>query len=126
MTWHRVAGFLAGVALLAACSPSSDAPGSTDVGELDEDADVTITWWHGQNAEAADILSSLAREYESEHPGVTIEDASGASTTDELLQKLQAGFASDTYPDICYSYGSWVTELGLSGRTLDIADLVDD
>ena len=76
--------------------------------------------------DAAELLGSLAREYEAAHPGVTIEDASGAPTTDELLQKLQAGFQSDTFPDICYSYGSWVTTLGLSGRTLDISALVSE
>lgn len=109
---------------LAACTGSEDTSGSTAVGELDEDEEVTLTWWHGQNAEAAAILDGLVEEYETDHPNVTIEASNGAATTDELLQKLQAGFASDSYPDITYAFGNWATELGVSGRTLDIADLV--
>jgi multiple sugar transport system substrate-binding protein len=114
------------LAVTAACGSTSDPAPNTEVKKPDPSAkvDVTITWWHGQSADAAKLLGDLAREYEAGHPGVTIDDAAGASTTDDLLQKLQAGFASDRFPDICYSYGSWVTELGTSGRTLDIADLV--
>lgn len=120
---------LAGVVLavlLGACGDNAPSGESTAVGSLDPQAEVTITMWHGQTAEAAKILGSLADEYESAHPNVTVETASGASTTDELLQKISAGFASDNYPDITYAYGSWATELGLSGRTLDIAGSIGD
>lgn len=115
-----------GAGLLSACAGSNTADRNTTVKAPPSSGPITatITWWHGQSADAAVLLGKLAREYEAAHPGVTIEDAAGASTTDDLLQKLQAGFASDTYPDICYSYGSWVTTLGLSGRTLDISSLV--
>jgi len=114
------------MATLAACSSGSggDVNSDASVGALDPDTDVTITWWHGQNVEAAELLGSLAREYEAAHPNVTIEDSSGGSTTDELLTKVSAGFASDTYPDITYAFGSWATELGRSGKTLDITSNV--
>ena len=127
MTCRRLTAALGAAALvvLAACSSSSDdTSGSTDVGEVDESEDVTITWWTGQEAEAQDLLDGLAAEYESDHPNVTIESSPGAATTDDLLQKLQTGFVSDTYPDISYAFGNWATELGVSGRTLDISDLV--
>lgn len=114
----------AALLVLAACTSSDDTSGTTAVGDLDEDQEVTITWWHGQNDEAAEILDGLVEEYEADHPNVTIEASSGAATTDELLQKVQTGFASDTYPDISYAFGNWATELGVSGRTLDVADLV--
>ena len=47
-------------------------------------------------------------------------------STDDLLQKLSAGFAGDTYPDISYAFGSWASQLEASGRTLDITDQVAD
>ena len=93
---------------------------------LDKDADVKLTWWTGQDAEANDILKSLASEFESDHPNVTIDVSPGASSTDQLLQKLSAGFAGNTYPDISYAFGSWASELESSNRTLDITDQVDD
>lgn len=120
----RMIPIVAALALAAACGGTSAPETNTDVGELDPDAKVTITWWHGQEVDAAKLLDGLAAEYMEDHPNVTIEGSSGASTTDDLLTKLQGGFASDTFPDISYAYGSWATELGVSGRTLDISDLV--
>jgi multiple sugar transport system substrate-binding protein len=111
------------VVVVAACS-SSDSSGTTEVETLDANEDVTISWWTGQTAEAQEILDGLRKEYESNHPNVSIEMTSGAGTTDDLLQKLQAGFASGKYPDICYAYGNWASQLGTSGRTLDISEQV--
>jgi multiple sugar transport system substrate-binding protein len=91
---------------------------------LDPDADVSLTWWTGQDAEANDILKGLAEQFEKDHPNVSIEVTPGASSTDQLLQKLSAGFAGNTYPDISYAYGSWASQLEGSGRTLDITDQV--
>jgi multiple sugar transport system substrate-binding protein len=48
----------------------------------------------------------------------------GASSTEELLQKLSAGFAGNDYPDMSYAFGSWAGQLEGSGRTLDISDQV--
>lgn len=107
-------------ALLAACG------GSTPQGaqRLDKNAKVTLTFWTGQTSDAEKLLEKLAKEFSAAHPNVTIETSPGASVTDDLLQKLTAGFASDTYPDISYSYGAWATELEQSQRTLDISDFV--
>lgn len=93
---------------------------------LDPEADVKLTWWTGQDAEANDILKGLAQEFEEDHPNVDIDVSPGASSTDQLLQKLSAGFAGNTYPDISYAYGSWASQLEGSGRTLDITEQVTD
>lgn len=115
------AGALLVSTALAACS--SSAPGATT---LDEDAEVTLTWWTGQADEAQTILEGLAAEFEEEHPNVTIDVSSGAPSTEDLLQKLSASFAGGTYPDISYAFGSWASELAESERTLDITDRVAD
>jgi multiple sugar transport system substrate-binding protein len=121
-----VAAIGATVALVAsACSSGSDTSGTTTVTSLDSDTKVTITMWTGQTADAEALLEKLASEYETDHPNVTIEASSGASTTDEILQKLQTGFASGEYPDIAYAFGNWASQLGASGRTLDISDQVN-
>ncbi|MDT0156074.1 extracellular solute-binding protein [Microbacterium sp. ARD32] len=94
--------------------------------ELDPEADVTITWWTGQSDEAETLLEGMADEFEKLHPNVTIKISSGASSTEELLQKLSAGFAGNSYPNISYAFGSWASELESSQRTLDITDEVQD
>jgi multiple sugar transport system substrate-binding protein len=103
---------------VSACSSSSGAT------TLDPDADVTITWWTGQADSAQEILEELAADFEEEHPNVTIDVSSGASSTEELLQKMSAGFASGKYPNISYAFGSWASELESSGRTQDVTDQV--
>jgi multiple sugar transport system substrate-binding protein len=120
-------GAIAVLALgLAACSSSA---GSTDTSASptsDPKAPVTISWWTGQTAEAETLLEGLAKEYTTAHPNVTIKVSPGASTTDDLKQKIAAGFVADTYPDLSYAFGSWATELGNSGHTLDLAAKVAD
>jgi ABC-type glycerol-3-phosphate transport system substrate-binding protein len=72
----------------------------------DPNAQVSITWWTGQTADAHEVLEKLAAEYHGKHPNVTIKASPGAPTTDDLLTKLSAGFTGGTYPDISYAYGS--------------------
>ncbi|HSK34523.1 MAG TPA: ABC transporter substrate-binding protein [Propionicimonas sp.] len=107
---------------LAACTGPAEPPKAT----VNADAPVSLTWWTGQSDEAETILEGLAADFHTLHPNVTIEVSSGASSTEELLQKLSAGFASDTYPNISYSFGSWASELESSGKTQDITALVSD
>ncbi|WP_378145477.1 extracellular solute-binding protein [Cnuibacter sp. UC19_7] len=119
----RSTALLAATAAVIATAGCAAGGGSTT---LDPDAPVTITWWTGQADEAETILEGLAAEFEQLHPNVTIDVSSGASSTEELLQKLSAGFASNSYPNISYSFGSWASELESSGRTLDITDQVKE
>ncbi|WP_344308272.1 ABC transporter substrate-binding protein [Fodinicola feengrottensis] len=95
-------------------------------GPLDPAAKVTLTWWTGQASDAEKTLEGLAADFHKLHPNVTINISAGASTTDDLLQKLSAGFASNQYPDVSYAYGSWASELASSGRTLDISQQISD
>ncbi|WP_166997391.1 ABC transporter substrate-binding protein [Paramicrobacterium fandaimingii] len=110
----------AGIMVLSGCSAQQGAT------TLDKDADVTITMWSGQTDEAQDLIETLAKEFEDEHPNVTIDLSAGASSTEQLLQKLSAGFAGNSYPDISYSFGAWASQLEASGRTLDITEKVSE
>jgi multiple sugar transport system substrate-binding protein len=107
-----------GVVALAGCS------GSQGATTLDPKAKVEIEVWSGQADAAQKVMEGLAKEFEKAHPNVTINLSPGASSTDQLLQKLSAGFAGDQYPDMSYAFGSWAGQLEASGRTLDISDEV--
>jgi multiple sugar transport system substrate-binding protein len=103
---------------LAGCS------GTQGATTLDPKAKVTIQVWSGQTDVAETAIESLAKEFEKLHPNVTVDLSPGASSTDQLLQKLSAGFAGNQYPDMSYAFGSWAGQLEASGRTLDISDEV--
>ncbi len=104
-----------GVVALAGCS------GSQGATTLDTKAKVQIEVWSGQADAAQKVIDGLAKEFEQAHPNVSINISPGASSTDQLLQKLSAGFAGDRYPDMSYAFGSWAGQLEASGRTLDIS-----
>ncbi|TBN57719.1 ABC transporter substrate-binding protein [Glaciihabitans arcticus] len=112
---------VAAVIALSGCGASQQ--GATT---LDKDAKVELTWWTGQSEQAQTMLEDLAAEFEKDHPNVTIDVSPGSSSTEELLQKISAGFAGGSYPDISYAFGSWASQLESSGRTLDITEQVTD
>ena len=130
----KIAAIAAAAALaLASTACGTDGGGTAGGGSAapvatpqDTSAPVTLTWWTGQNDEAQTILETLAAQYTSEHPNVKIDVQAGASSTEELLQKLSASFAADNYPDISYAFGSWASQLEASNRTLDLREFVKD
>ncbi|ACU73558.1 extracellular solute-binding protein family 1 [Catenulispora acidiphila DSM 44928] len=111
------------LALTAACSSSAS---SSSKAPADPTKPVTITVWTGQDVNPEKLLEGLAKQFHAAHPNVTVDISPGAPTTDQLLPKLIAAFTSGTYPDISYNFGSWATQMQLSGRTLDITDKVKD
>jgi multiple sugar transport system substrate-binding protein len=117
----RATGAVVGLAVAVAAVGCSGSSGSST---LDTKADVALEMWSGQTDAAEKQLESLAKEFEKKHPNVSIKVSPGAAETDDLLQKLSAGFAGDAYPDISYAFGSWAGQLESSGRTLDIRDQV--
>lgn len=130
--WNTRRRWLIGVALVttllaSGCSGGKAIDDSKDAAAgYDANADVSITWWTGQDAEAEKTAEKLAAEFHTANPHITINTSAGASTTDDLLTKLSAGFASDTYPDISYAYGSWAGQLAASGKTQNLTQWVTD
>ncbi|BDZ49782.1 ABC transporter substrate-binding protein [Frondihabitans sucicola] len=120
-TTHLRRGLALGVTVIAAAAVLTGcASSSGGSSKLDTKAKVDLTVWSGQNDQAEKILEGLAAQYEKLHPNVKIALSPGASSTDELLQKLSASFAGGTYPDVSYTFGSWASQLERSNRTLDI------
>ncbi len=136
----RLLAVVTAVGLLAACTSASSpaaggsgaqVPGGTGgttgaAPTFDATAPVTITVWHGQSADAAKVMADLAAAYTKLHPNVTVKVTAGAGNTDDLKQKIAAGFVSDTFPDVSYIYGSWAGELAGSGHGLDVSEWVKD
>jgi multiple sugar transport system substrate-binding protein len=86
---------VATVALLAGC-----AGGSSGSATLDKKANVSLTMWTGQDAAAEKLIEKLAAKFEKLHPNVSLTVSPGASSTEDLLQKLSASFAGGNYPDM--------------------------
>jgi multiple sugar transport system substrate-binding protein len=118
-----LAALLAGLLALPACSGGGGQSPAGDARPIaDPNAPVTLEMWTGQTDEAEQALEKLAKEFTTQHANVTIKVTPGASSTEELLQKLSAGFAGNAYPDVSYAFGSWAGQLESSERTLDITE----
>src|SRR5262245_14731012 len=99
---------LAAALLASGCTSGTPTVSAKDAADgYDPTADGTIASWTAQSADAETLAEKLAVEFHASHPHITVSTSTGAATTDELLTKLSAGFASGTYPDISYAYGSW-------------------
>ncbi len=127
MRFRTAAAVAAAATVLAACASGSEVPATTSPSaSYDSKAPVTITVWHGQTADAAKAMADLAAKYHAAHPNVTVVVQPGASNTDDLKQKIAAGFVAGDYPDVSYTYGSWAGELGASGHVVDATEWVKD
>ncbi|MEU4163842.1 ABC transporter substrate-binding protein [Actinoplanes sp. NPDC026670] len=124
--FRLLAGGLGAAMTMSACMGGTTGTGKDAAAGYDPKAAVEITWWTGQPEEQEKVAEQLAAEYHAANPNVTIKVSPGAPTTDDLLTKLSAGFASDSYPDISYAYGNWAGDLGASGKAQDLTSYVQD
>ena len=64
----------------------------------------TITWWHNSNNEPGKgFYEQAAKDFEADHPGVTIEIS--AMAHEDMVDKLDAAFQSGDVPDIYMERG---------------------
>ena len=88
----------AGVALLAACG------GGDTSAEGSEGDGTTLTWWHNSNAEPGKgVYEQVARDFEEQNPGVTIEIS--ALAHEDMLTRLDAAFQTGDAPDVYMERG---------------------
>jgi raffinose/stachyose/melibiose transport system substrate-binding protein len=122
----------AAAALLAACGTTDD-PGGTNGasptnggngGNGGQGEDVTITWWHNGTGEPlVSFWEEIAREFEDDNPGVTVEVQ--AFQNEELQRTLiPNALRSNDPPDLFQSWGAG--ELAEMVRAGYVRDLTDD
>ena len=98
----------------AACGSDSDSS--------NESGDTTITWWHNSNNEPGmGYYEQVAKDFEADHPGVTVEVS--AMAHEDMVDKLAAGFQSGDVPDIYMERGGGeLADHVEAGLVRDISD----
>lgn len=120
---HRLAAVTATglVVLLAACGGGASTPGTAPTtGGAGSAAPVEITLWHGQVDVAQKTLDAMVADFNTSHPKIVVKTDSGGTTTDNMLEKVQAALAADAAPDISYLYGSQLAQLVATGKVADL------
>jgi multiple sugar transport system substrate-binding protein len=109
------------LALAVAACGGSDTKDSSSGGK---GGTVNITFWHGQNQQSEKTLKELVAKFNSTHPKIKVDVSSGGVLADQMLQKVTAGLAAGSYPDIAYIFGSDVPNLVRSPKVADLTDAV--
>jgi multiple sugar transport system substrate-binding protein len=104
---------------LAACGGSDNKDSGSAKGGV-----VNITFWHGQNQQSEKVLKKLVADFNRTHPKIHVDASSGGVLADQMLQKVTAGLAAGSYPDIAYIFGSDVPNLVRSPKVADLTDAV--
>jgi multiple sugar transport system substrate-binding protein len=105
---------------LAGCSGSSGSSSESPGGK------VTIEFWHAQTETAGKVMQRLVDTFNASHPHIVVEASSGGTSTGDLLPKVTTAIAAGTYPDIAYIYGSFAANIAESGKTVNLANRVNE
>lgn len=112
-----------GMALAAAAGvTTSGCTAGADDG-VAADGKVHIEMWHGQTDIAKKALEKLVADFEKSHPDIKV-GLGGGVLADAMLQKVTAGLAAGSYPDIAYIFGSDLASIAVSPQVVDLTDTV--
>ncbi len=97
-----------GAAIAAACAGvllmTTACGGGDDTAASGQGGDDRITWWHNSNNEPGKgFYEQVAKDFEADHPGVTVEVS--AMAHEDMVDKLAAAFQSGDLPDIYMERG---------------------
>jgi multiple sugar transport system substrate-binding protein len=118
MKQHRLAILAAFLLLASACSGGggSTSASSTPTGP------VTLTIWHGYTEKEADWFNSAIKEWNAQHPDITIKPL--FVNNDKALQKLTVALQGGEPPDITYQYGSSLAQVAAAPGLVDLTSWV--
>ncbi|GAA1607886.1 MULTISPECIES: ABC transporter substrate-binding protein [Kribbella] len=109
----RAVAAAAAAGTLAAC-------GNNDDQGADANGVVTLDLWHGQVDLGKAAIDSLIAAFNQSHPKIKVVGGGGGVTADSMLQKVTAGLAAGSYPDIAYIFGSDLASLTKSPKVADL------
>jgi multiple sugar transport system substrate-binding protein len=117
-----LAGIAALAVVLAGCSGSSSSSpsGASPTGT------VTIQFWHAQTDPTDKVMQQLVNSFNASHPHIVVQASSGGTSTGDLLPKVTTAIAAGTYPDVAYIYGSFAANIAQSGKTVNLANRVNE
>ncbi|MBU4335370.1 MAG: extracellular solute-binding protein [Actinobacteria bacterium] len=112
---------------LTACSSSTTSSSQTPLSTPGASISGTVTFWHAYSADSQEVKTLdevLIPEFESEHPGVTVNAV--PVPYDDLHQKLVTAVAGDTLPDLVRADIMWVPELADLGVLVPLDEQMPD
>ena len=120
----RLFGTVTLALILAACTPPS--PDSAQSKRAFKPLDpASTTFWDRQTTETADLLASLATEFNKTNPGPPIDIVQSGGYRDIYL-KVTAGIQAGQLPAMAVAYESMTAEYAKSGAVVALDDIAHD
>ncbi|WP_405071471.1 ABC transporter substrate-binding protein [Kribbella sp. NBC_01510] len=110
----RAAAAVAAAGTLGACGKNNEDAGAGP------DGVVSVDLWHGQVDTGKAAIDALINEFNKSHPNIKVVGGGGGVTADSMLQKVTAGLAAGSYPDVAYIFGSDLASLTKSPKVADL------
>ncbi len=121
-----LAGLAALTLALVGCTGSSGSGSSQPSSGASPTGTVTIQFWHAQTDEDAKVMQRLVNAFNASHPNIVVQASTGGTSTGDLLPKVTTAIAAGTYPDIAYIYGSYAANIAQSGKTVNLANRINE
>lgn len=85
----------------------------------------TLSVWVGDGEPRLREYELVARLFEEQHPGVSVEVVSQSGGQADVMQKLILAIVSGAAPDVMWLEGSGVIEFAAQGLLMDLTELLD-
>lgn len=85
----------------------------------------TLTVWVGDGPTRLAEYEVVARLFEEQNPGVTVELVSQAGSQGQIMEKIILGIVSGAPPDLMWLEGSGVVEFAAQGLLMDVTDVLE-
>lgn len=115
----RGAAAVAATTAVAACGDGDKGAGAGPGGV------VTVDLWHGQVDTAKAAIDALIKEFNRTHPQIKVQGGGGGVTADSMLQKVTAGLAAGSFPDVAYIFGSDLASIAKSPKVADLTSALE-
>ena len=100
-------------------------PGSgTAVDKVTISSPVTITFWHTQTGNNAEVLNKIIADFEAANPNITIDAQNQGSYTD-VYKKSIAAINGGGLPDLSVAYESFVSEYQTANVVLPLEEYIN-
>lgn len=100
------------------------AGGAQEAVSVDEEAPVTIQFWHAMSGDRIDLIQGIVDDFMAENPNITVE-VQYSGSYDDTLNKVTSAYRAGNAPHVFHSYEIGTLGMIKSGMTVAVDTLTE-